>query len=590
MGIAVELLHGVAVLLALSLLQSLLTRLWPWNNVSREVVSGLIFGSLCVAAMMMPISIAPGIQIDARSVIISMSAVFGGPIVGGVTALIASLFRAYLGGAGTYVGIGMIAFALIGGLAYHYADRRGLLRLGAWQFLVFGMVLNGVVSLLVSVLLPVITLQQYLVYTIPDVAIYGVATMLLGVLLLDSRRRDETDRALQMNEARYRAAYEGIPIGIIETDEKGTIQRFNPAAEAIYGYPAEEAVGQKMSIFVPEEDMGPYAGDAEAFIANVVEGSVGKHLEVIGKRRNGERFPIMVGNGVMKVSDKKCYITLVLDRTEMKAMEEKLLRAQRMEAVGQLTGGIAHDFNNILGIVLGNLELLQETLKDDAQAAPLVDAALRGAQRGAEITRKLLSFTRKPQAGMRPIQINETVEEVQQLISRSLTVSIHLDLQLGADLCPVLADPGDLQDALLNLALNARDAMPDGGQILIETQTVTLKTRKIMEHGVLQPGEYAVIRFRDTGVGMSEEIRTRALEPFFSSKEVNKGSGLGLSMVYGFVQRSGGQMDIRSEEGQGTEFQIYLPCAAEAAERRTMEATSFTTAASEPDAPAVSNA
>ena len=572
MGIAVELLHGVAVLLALSLLQSLLTRLWPWNNVSRQIVSGLIFGGLCVAAMMMPIHIAPGIQIDARSVIISMSAVMGGPVVGVVTALIAVLFRAHLGGAGTYVGIGMITLALVSGLAYDYAHRRGWVRLGAPQFLVFGVVLNGITSLLVSLLLPVISLREYLVYTIPDIGIYGVATMLLGVLLLDSRRRDETERELQMSEERYRAAYEGIPIGIIETDETGTIHRFNHAAEVIYGYPAEEAIGQKMSMLIPQEDIEPY-GDAENFIAKVVEPSMGRHVETTGMRRNGERFPIMVGNGTMKIGSTKSYITLVLDRTDMKAMEDKLLRAQRMEAIGQLTGGIAHDFNNILGIVLGNLEMLNETLKDDARAAPRVGAALRGAQRGADITRKLLSFTRKPEAGMRPLQINETVQEVQQLISRSLTVSVDLELRLGDDLLPVLADAGDLQDALLNLALNARDAMPDGGRILIETKSVSLKKRQIMEHGVLQPGNYVLIRFGDTGIGMSEEVRARALEPFFSSKDVSKGSGLGLSMVYGFVQRSGGQMDIRSEVGHGTEFNIYLPCAAAAAEQESAEDT-----------------
>ncbi len=250
-----------------------------------------------------------------------------------------------------------------------------------------------------------------------------------------------------------------------------------------------------------------------------------------------------------------------VQRKRYRLLQEQLRQSQKMDAVGQLTGGIAHDFNNILAIILGNLELLHESLdvqKDD-KAAGRIEAAFVGARRGAELTRKLLNFSRRDREGTKRICINDFVRNVEDLLGKSLTVAIDIECHLAEDLWQVDADPGDLQDAIVNLSINARDAMPDGGLLIFETMNKVLDTDYVKLNPQGRPGEYVMLSVSDTGDGMPASVRDRVFEPFFTTKSVGKGTGLGLSMVYGFVKRSHGHMEIYSEVGEGTTFRLYLP-------------------------------
>lgn len=247
------------------------------------------------------------------------------------------------------------------------------------------------------------------------------------------------------------------------------------------------------------------------------------------------------------------------DNSELQSLEQQFRRSQKMEAVGQLTGGIAHDFNNILGIVMGNLQILQRmTVKDD-KAQARIDVALKGVMRGADLTRKLLGFSRMEAHGTKLTSVNQFIENLEELLSKSLTVAIKVEHHLSENLWQVEVDPGDLQDTVLNLALNARDAMPDGGRLVIETSNKVLDEEYVRLKPQCRVGEFVMLSVSDNGHGMSPEVRERVLEPFFSTKEEGKGTGLGLSMVYGFVQRSGGHMNIYSEPGKGTTVTLYLP-------------------------------
>ena len=248
---------------------------------------------------------------------------------------------------------------------------------------------------------------------------------------------------------------------------------------------------------------------------------------------------------------------------ERKRLEEQVLRSQKMKAVGQLTGGIAHDFNNILGIIMGNLELLQRRLKDDPRTMTYVQAALRGTKRGTEITRKLLDFARQGPGNARLIAVNDVITHTQELTARSLTPSIKLETYLADDLWPVKIDPGDLEDAIFNLSLNARDAMPDGGTLSIETANKILVDDYVRHNPQATAGAFVMINMSDTGIGMTDEVKETAFEPFFTTKPFGESSGLGLSMVYGFVERSNGHIKIYSEVGVGTTFRIFLPRALE---------------------------
>lgn len=239
--------------------------------------------------------------------------------------------------------------------------------------------------------------------------------------------------------------------------------------------------------------------------------------------------------------------------------ESKLYQAQKMEAIGNLTGGMAHDFNNLLGIVIGNLDLLLEHVEKNEQAQQLAQAAIDAALRGADLTRRLLAFARQQPLQPQRIEINQLVEGITKLLSRTLGENIEISLELAPGIWPTVADPAQLEAAITNLATNARDAMPEGGKLIISTLNGQLDADYAAEHTDVRPGDYAVIEVSDTGTGMPPEVVNRIFEPFFTTKERGKGTGLGLAMVFGFLKQSGGHVNVYSEVGAGTTFRLYLP-------------------------------
>jgi nitrogen-specific signal transduction histidine kinase/ActR/RegA family two-component response regulator len=251
----------------------------------------------------------------------------------------------------------------------------------------------------------------------------------------------------------------------------------------------------------------------------------------------------------------------VRDVTERQAIEGQLRQAQKMEAVGQLTGGLAHDFNNLLGIVLGNLDLLAERFEPGDEAGKLADAAIEAAMRGAELTRQLLAFSRRQPLAPKITYLPPVLEATGNLLRRTLGEAIIFKLKVSDTLWPVLIDVSQLESALLNLSVNARDAMLKGGRLTIEASNVTVDERAFELNQEAMPGDYVLIAVSDTGAGMSEEVLAQVFEPFFTTKG-SKGTGLGLSMVHGFLKQSGGCTGIYSEPGRGTTVRLYLPRAA----------------------------
>ncbi|MGN2251777.1 PAS domain-containing protein [Frateuria sp. GZRe12] len=252
-----------------------------------------------------------------------------------------------------------------------------------------------------------------------------------------------------------------------------------------------------------------------------------------------------------------------VETTARRQAEEALRQSQKMEAVGQLTGGIAHDFNNLLTVIGGNIDMAKSRAERAGQLEPRVAAALENAQRGAEraaaLTQRLLAFSRRQPLQPRPLDLNKLVLGMCELLRRSLGETIELEVSTGPGLWRVEADPNQLEAAILNLVVNARDAMPSGGRMIIETSNAYLDASYVGNNGETTPGRHAVVCVTDTGCGMSEETRARVFEPFFTTKEVGRGTGLGLSMVYGFIKQSGGHVQIESEPGRGTSVKLYLP-------------------------------
>ena len=283
--------------------------------------------------------------------------------------------------------------------------------------------------------------------------------------------------------------------------------------------------------------------------------------EVRWLHRHAAKIPNPTGAPTSLMVTLQDITDLKLAEEQRLILERQLAQAQKMETVGQLTGGVAHDFNNLLGVVLGRLRLLDEELGDTPQLREWTRVCIRAAERGASLTRSLLAFSRTQALNPDVIELNTIVDDMTELLRRTLGETIDIELATAPDLWPCMADPGQVQNALVNLALNARDAMPDGGKLLIETLNARIGADDAGHSNDALPGDYVVLSVSDTGRGMSAEITQRAFEPFFTTKSVGKGSGLGLSMVYGFAKQSGGHVSLYSELGRGTTVKLYLPYA-----------------------------
>ncbi|MBI3446587.1 MAG: PAS domain S-box protein [Magnetospirillum sp.] len=369
-----------------------------------------------------------------------------------------------------------------------------------------------------------------------------------------------TESALAASEQIKTSILDAALDAIITIDRQGRVVEFNPAAERIFGCQATQAVGREVAeLIIPEASREAHRQGLERMAKGHQSTVLGRRLEMTGLHSSGHEIPVELT--ITHLPDHGLFTAFIRDLSEQKQTEAALRRSQKMEAVGQLTGGIAHDFNNLLGIITGNLELLERTVDGNEVGERRVATALRSARRGADLTRRLLSFSRQDKAaqGKARTDVNEVVGGMLEMLERSLTRRIEIRTRLHTDLWAVDINRSEFEDYLLNLALNARDAMPDGGNLIIETsnQVIAPEYRRIDPN--LEPGHYVVVSMSDTGTGIPKEVVDRIFEPFFTTKERGKGTGLGLAMAYGFAKRSGGHIRVYSEAGMGTTFRLYLP-------------------------------
>lgn len=378
-------------------------------------------------------------------------------------------------------------------------------------------------------------------------------------IIHDLTERERVERALRESSARLRAVVETAVDGVILIDARGRILMFNPACEKLFQYRADEVIHENVKLLMPTS----YRVEHDSYIRNFLETGerkiIGIGREVVGQRKDGSTFPMDLSVGEAKQDGEAIFVGIIHDLTERKRTEEQLVQAQKMETVGQLSGGIAHDFNNLLTVIVGNAEFLSEKLKSRQDLRQLAEDIGRAGDRGAELTQRLLAFGRRQI--LRPIEIecNELLDSMHKLLRRTLREDIEIKTDFDPDIPPAFADPAQLESAVLNIALNAQDAMPTGGRLTISTANASLDDHYKSLHPEVMAGEYVLVAITDDGEGMPKEVIERVFEPFFTTKEVGKGSGLGLSMVYGFVKQSNGHVSIYSEPGLGTTIRIYLP-------------------------------
>ena len=362
--------------------------------------------------------------------------------------------------------------------------------------------------------------------------------------------------ALRESERKYRTLVENIPQKIFTKDRRSVFVSCNELFARDLGIIPEELNGKTDYDFFPKELADKYRSDDNRIMeSGETEGIEEQYIH------GGRKVWVYTVKTPIRAKDGNIagILGVFSDITERRNLEAQLLQAQKMEAVGQLAGGIAHDFNNILTAIIGYSHLLKMKMNEEDPLRDYANRIILLSDKAANLTQSLLAFSRKQIVNPSPVDINEIIRRIDHLLSRIIGEDIKLQTVFSEKALIVMADPGHIEQVLMNLATNARDAMPDGGFLTIGTETIAIDEEFIKEHGFGKEGEYALIAVTDTGAGMDRETREKIFEPFFTTKEVGKGTGLGLSMVYGIIKQHEGYINVYSEPGSGTTFRIYLP-------------------------------
>jgi len=379
----------------------------------------------------------------------------------------------------------------------------------------------------------------------------------LSGMVMDITERKRAEEALRKGEERFKELYDNAPLGYHEFDIEGRITQVNRTELQMLGYEADEILGRYVWEFIVEEE------DSQKAVMAKLKGTLtpGRAFERNYKRKDGTTLPVLIEDRLIMDEEGRVIgiRSAIQDITERKQLEEQLRQSQKMEAIGRLAGGIAHDFNNLLTVIRGYSQLSLIDLKEGDPQRGNLEEIEKATERAADLIRKLLAFSRRQVMEMKVIDLNTIFENLEKMLHRVIGEDIELRTVLAENLGRVKADRGQIEQVIMNLAVNARDAMPEGGKVTIETVNVELDEVYARNHIAVTPGHYVMFSISDTGIGMTPEVRERVFEPFFTTKEKGKGTGLGLSTVYGIVKQSGGNIWVYSEPGKGTTFKIYLP-------------------------------
>ena len=554
--------QGVALLLALCAIQGVILYRWRRDDRTGQIAAGLAYGGICIFGMMTPIVLAPGVIFDARSVILAIAGLFGGPLPAGIAAVLAAGYRTWLGGAGAEIGVAVILTSTCFGLAYREMVRRGWVQIRGEELLAFGFLVHlAEIGFFQFFPAPIATAVMHKI-ALPMIVTFTPATAVLGLFMKMVEERIDNQRSLEETDFRFRQIADNVREAFfIASPDRDEVLYISPAYEEIWGRDRESLYRAPLSYLDPV-----HPEDRERVRNTIFENKYAEYdqsyriVRPDGTIRNVKVHAYPVRNDA---GDVYRVVGIAEDITEIEERDARLRQAQKMEAIGQLTGGIAHDFNNLLQVIQGNADILEEKV---GRTDTALDAIQRASNRGAELTQRLLAFARRQPLKAEAVDVGALIRRLVSLLDRTLGGNVRITTDTEPDLWPALVDAGQLENALLNLAINARDAMGGDGAIEIRAArtTIPLQNAAAGEEGPA-PGDYVSIVVRDNGPGMSEKVRARAFEPFFTTKRVGQGSGLGLSMVYGFAKQSAGNVSIDSAEGGGTSITLYLPRARDVA-------------------------
>lgn len=387
--------------------------------------------------------------------------------------------------------------------------------------------------------------EKRLVFSMHDCKIQGEITS-QGVVSVQST-------------ALLRSILDNTSQGILVIDERGEMVLVNSRVVELFQYPADELIGRSVEMLLPESSRQTHAVEREGFFREPHARPMGLGVDLAGRRKDGEEIPVEISLSYVETEHGLLGVAFISDISARRQAQERLLHSQKMESVGQLAGGVAHDFNNLLTIISGFNRMLLDRLSTFDPLRGYAEEIQKASERAGALVQQLLSFSRRQSNRAEPLALNEVINQMSRMLGRVLGADIDLQLNLERSLPRIRGDRSQIEQLILNLVLNARDAMPSGGRLSVEASSVELSEDYVRTHLGVEPGRYVILAVSDTGVGMDADTRRRIFDPLFTTKSDDKNSGLGLWMVYGIVKQSRGDVWVYSEPGQGSIFKVYLP-------------------------------
>lgn len=535
----------------------------------RQFILGIVFGVCTIACMYVKIPVHEGVIVDQRNTVVVLAGAFGGPLSALICATIGSSYRAVLGGSGVMAGIVGCQLAAVAGIGLFYFRPyiTSIGRAAIASFVAAVIILPGFMF--------VGNLREGWELTKAMALPYGsaifVGILLVGMLLENEERRRKASSALVKSEEQFRSMYERMVDVLYHTDLDGVFVAVTPSVEKLLGYPLCEVIGKPMvSIY---HDASLY----QKFLVKIVNQGYVENFEAELVKKNGDVIWVSTNASLLRneagevlgvdgvTRDISLLKQVETDKTEM---EEILRQSQKMEAIGTLAGGIAHDFNNILGAVIGYSDLLRESMSSGSREMEYVDNVLMAAERARQLTQQILMFSRKGKQIRQPIKIQQVIEEVVNLLEKTIPSTVNISADLHPETGVVMGNAVQIHQIVLNLCTNAFHALyNEKGTITISLQTKQLYANGNNKGTELPQGSYAVLTVKDNGKGMEQAVLPRIFEPFFTTKPVGEGTGMGLSVVHGIVKSHGGSITVESELGVGTEFCVRLPITVGAIEK-----------------------